>query len=178
VAATERHGRIDRVNSPLRVTAVCSGNICRSPIAEVVLRDAVERAGLGRAVVVDSAGIGGWHVGEGADRRAVAVLARHGYDGSAHRVQQITAQWFDRDSDTAPDLLLAMDATHLRDLRRLAPDAEVVLMRAFDPALDPQVDDLDVPDPYFGSTRDFEDVLAMIEAATPGTLARIRELLA
>jgi protein-tyrosine phosphatase len=176
VAATERHGRIDRVSSPLRVTAVCSGNICRSPIAEIVLRDAVERAGLGHAVLVDSAGIGAWHVGEGADPRSVAVLARHGYDGRAHQVQQITARWFD--GDDAPDLLLAMDATHLRDLRRLAPDAEVVLMRAFDPALDPEVDDLDVPDPYYGSTRDFEDVLAMIEAATPGTLARIRELLA
>jgi protein-tyrosine phosphatase len=165
------------VSSPLRVTAVCSGNICRSPIAEIVLRDAVERAGLGHAVVVDSAGIGGWHVGEGADPRSVAVLRRHGYDGSAHRVQQITARWFD--ADDAPDLLLAMDSTHLRDLRRLAPvDAEVVLMRAFDPALDPEVDDLEVPDPYYGSARDFEDVLAMIEAATPGTLVRIRELLA
>ena len=60
-----------------------------------------------------------------------------------------------------------MDSTHARDLRRLAPDAEVVLMRAFDPALDADADDLDVPDPYYGSTRDFEDVLAMIEAANP-----------
>jgi len=166
------------VSSPLRVTAICSGNICRSPIAEVVLRDAVERAGLGHAVVVDSAGIGGWHVGEPADPRSVAVLRRHGYDGSAHRVQQITAAWFDSGSGTAPDLLLAMDSTHARDLRRLARDTEVVLMRSFDPALDPRVDDLDVPDPYYGTTRDFEDVLAMIEAATPGTLVRIRELLA
>ena len=60
----------------------------------------------------------------------------------------------------------------------MASDAEIVLMRAFDPTLDPEIDDLDVPDPYYGSTSDFEDVLAMIEAATPGTLARIRELLA
>jgi protein-tyrosine phosphatase len=163
------------VSSPLRVTAVCSGNICRSPIAEVVLRDAVERAGLGHAVVVDSAGIGGWHVGEGADPRSVAVLRRHGYDGTAHRVQQITARWFD--AEDAPDLLLAMDSTHARDLLRLAPDAEVVLMRAFDPGLDADADDLDVPDPYYGSTRDFENVLAMIEAATPRTITHIRELL-
>jgi protein-tyrosine phosphatase len=163
------------VSSPLRVTTVCSGNICRSPIAEVVLRDAVERAGLGHAVVVDSAGIGGWHVGEPADPRALDTLRRHGYDGSAHRVRQITADWFD---DAAPpDLLLAMDATHLRDLQRLAPHADVALMRAFDTGLGAD-DDLDVPDPYYGSTRDFDAVLAMIEAATPGTLERIRELLA
>ena len=167
------------MSPPLRVTAVCSGNICRSPIAEVVLRDAVERAGLGHAVVVDSAGIGGWHVGEPADPRSVGVLRRHGYDGTAHRVQQITAHWFD--TGDAPDLLLAMDATHVHDLRRLAPDAEVVLMRTFDPALAGLAaagTDLDVPDPYYGATADFEDVLAMIEAATPGTLARIRELIA
>jgi protein-tyrosine phosphatase len=165
------------VSSPLRVTTVCSGNICRSPIAEVVLRDALDRAGLGHAVVVDSAGIGGWHAGDPADPRTVEVLRRHGYDGTAHRAQQITAQWFEPDADPAPDLLLAMDATHLRDLRRLAPDADVVLMRAFDPALDPDHDDLDVPDPYYGVAQDYEDVLTMIEAATPGTVARIRELL-
>ncbi|MFN8167889.1 MAG: low molecular weight protein-tyrosine-phosphatase [Candidatus Nanopelagicales bacterium] len=164
------------MSSPLRVTAVCSGNICRSPIAEVVLRDALEEVGLGHAVVVDSAGIGAWHEGDPADPRTVAVLQRHGYDGTAHRAQQITASWFD--ADDAPDLLLAMDATHLRDLRRLAPDADVVLMRAFDPALDPDVDDLDVPDPYYGVAQDYEDVLTMIEAATPGTVTRIRELLA
>ena len=165
------------MSSSLRVTAVCSGNICRSPIAEVVLRDALERAGLGDEVVVDSAGIGNWHAGDPADPRTVEVLRRHGYDGSAHRAQQITTAWFAGDAGQAPDLLLAMDATHERDLRRLAPGAEVVLMRAFDPALDPEVDDLDVPDPYYGVAQDYEDVLAMIEAATPGTVARIRALL-
>jgi protein-tyrosine phosphatase len=160
---------------PYRVTVVCSGNICRSPIAEVVLRQAVEDAGLGHAVVVDSAGIGGWHAGDPADRRTRAVLRRHGYDGDAHRAQQITARWFDRED--APRLLLAMDTTHYDDLVRLAPDAEVVMMRAFDPALADvphPSDELDVPDPYYGGDDGFEDVLAMIEAATPGTLAHIR----
>jgi protein-tyrosine phosphatase len=157
----------------VRVTAVCSGNICRSPIAEVVLRDAVERAGLGHAVLVDSAGVGAWHVGQGADRRSVQVLARHGYDGSGHEVRQITRSWID--ADDAPDLLLALDSSHLRDLRRLAPESDVRLLRSFDP--ESHADDLDVPDPYYGSLSDFEEVLAQVEAATPGVLAHLRTLL-
>jgi len=163
----------------LRVTTVCSGNICRSPMAEVVLRAALEEAGLGHAVVVDSAGIGAWHVGDPADRRARATLRAHGYDGDAHRAQQITSRWFHRDDE--PDLLLAMDSTHYDDLVRLAPHAEVVMMRAFDPALadvENPSRELDVPDPYYGGDDHFEEVLAMLEAATPGTVARIRELLA
>ena len=161
------------VTSPLRVTAVCSGNICRSPIAEYVLRDAVERAGLGHAIVVDSAGIGAWHVGEGADRRSLQVLARHGYDGSAHRVQQITRSWFE--GLYAPDLLLAMDSGHRDALLRMAPDADVHLMRRFDPSLaDAAGADLDIPDPYYGSGDGFEQVLQMIERATPGVLTHLK----
>jgi protein-tyrosine phosphatase len=162
----------------LRVTAVCSGNICRSPIAEVVLRDALAGAGLEHAVLVDSAGIGGWHVGDPADRRSLAVLAAHGYDGSAHRVQQITRRWFTDDAVPAPpDLLLAMDATHHADLLALSPGAEVRLIREFDPScagLAPGDEQLDVPDPYYGTLADFEAVLAMIEAAGPGVIAHLR----
>jgi protein-tyrosine phosphatase len=164
---------------PLRVTVVCSGNICRSPIGEVVLRDAVERAGLGHAVTVDSAGIGAWHVGEGADRRAVSVLGRHGYDGSQHRVQQITRDWFVDDA-TAPSLLLAMDGGHYEALRRLAPDTDVRLVRSFDPmlsGLERDEVDLDVPDPYYGDAEGFEEVLEMVEASTPGIVAHLRSLL-
>lgn len=162
----------------LRVTTVCSGNICRSPMAEVVLRNALDDAGLGHAVVVDSAGIGAWHVGEPADHRARATLRAHGYDGEAHRARQISAHWFHRDDE--PDLVLAMDASHYDDLARLAPHAEVAMMRAFDPDLADvphPSHDLDVPDPYYGVQDDYDQVLAMIEAATPGTVAHIRELL-
>jgi protein-tyrosine phosphatase len=186
-SVTAGTGRPDRTRPPplaggggqtrgvtLRVTAVCSGNICRSPIAEVVLREHLDRAGLGHAVVVDSAGIGAWHLGDPADRRTVAVLRRHGYDGSSHRAAQITRAWID--ADDAPDLLLAMDATHLRDLQRLAPETPVHLVREFDPAADP--DDLDVPDPYYGADSGFDDVLAMIEAAVPGVIAHLRTSLA
>ena len=164
------------MTSPLRVTAVCSGNICRSPIAEYVLRDAVDRAGLGHAIVVDSAGVGAWHVGEGADRRSLQVLARHGYDGSAHRVQQITGSWFD--GPDAPDLLLAMDSSHYDDLRRMAPDADVRLMRSFDPTLaEATGTDLDVPDPYYGNGDGFEHVLQMIQRATPGVVDYLKRQL-
>jgi len=164
-------GRLGGVT--LRVTAVCSGNICRSPIAEYVLRAAVEEAGLGHAVVVDSAGVGAWHVGEGADRRSLQVLAKHGYDGSPHRVQQITRAWFD--ADDAPDLLLAMDSSHEAALRQMAPDADVRLIRSFDPTLAARPDaDLDVPDPYYGNADGFEHVLAMIERATPGVVHYLR----
>jgi protein-tyrosine phosphatase len=159
---------------PLRVTTVCTGNICRSPIAEYVLRDAIERAGIGHAVHVDSAGIGGWHVGEGADRRSVRALAAHGLDASGHRVRQITRDWFD-DAESAPDLLLAMDASHLADLRRLAPEADVRLIRAFDPACDPG--DLDVPDPYYGPDAGFDEVYRMIERAVPAVVDHVRTLL-
>ena len=162
------------MTSPLRVTAVCSGNICRSPIAEYVLRAAVEEIGLGHAIVVDSAGVGAWHVGEGADRRSVRVLAQHGYDGSAHRVQQITGSWFD--ADDAPDLLLAMDSSHYAALRRMAPEADVRMMRSFDPRLAARPDaDLDVPDPYYGNNNGFEQVLEMIERATPGVVAYLKD---
>lgn len=161
------------MTSPLRVTAVCSGNICRSPIAEYVLRDAVERAGLGHAVVVDSAGVGGWHVGEGADPRSVRVLAAHGYDASGHRVQQITRAWFA--DPGAPDLLLAMDSGHDAALRRMAPGTDVRLIRSFDPRL-AGATDLDVPDPYYGGSDGFAQVLAMIEAATPGVVSHLRTM--
>jgi protein-tyrosine phosphatase len=164
--------------APLRVTVVCSGNICRSPIGEYVLRDAVERAGLEGRVVVDSAGVGAWHVGQGADRRSVRVLADHGIDATDHEVQQITRHWFGGPDE--PDLLLAMDGSHHADLRRLAPHAEVRMYREFDPALAAlprDAVDLDVPDPYYGDLADFEEVYAQIAAATPGVVAHVRELL-
>ena len=113
-------------------------------------------------------------MGEGADPRSVRVLAAHGYDGSGHRVQQITGAWFDRPD--APDLLLAMDATHHAALRRMAPGSDVRMLRSFDPRLADDAD-LDVPDPYYGAGDGFERVLAMIEAATPGVLTHLRTLL-
>ncbi|MFD0685926.1 low molecular weight protein-tyrosine-phosphatase [Actinomadura fibrosa] len=152
---------------PYRVTFVCTGNICRSPMAEWILRHHVAEEGLD--VEVDSSGTGSWHVGDDADSRTVEALRRAGYR-SAHVARQFEADWFDR-----YDLILALDRGHLRALRSMAPDEEargrVRLLREFDPAAGA---DLDVPDPYYGDHADFDEVLAMVEAAMPGLLAEIR----
>lgn len=152
---------------PYRVTFVCTGNICRSPMAESVLRHHVEEAGLD--VEVDSSGTGNWHVGDGADDRTIAALRRAGYR-SAHTARQFEALWFAR-----YDLILALDEGHLRALRSMAPDeesrAKVRLLREFDPDAG---GDLDVPDPYYGGRADFDLVLEMVEAAMPGLLDEIR----
>ncbi|MET9376202.1 low molecular weight protein-tyrosine-phosphatase [Streptomyces sp. NPDC003035] len=152
-----------------RICFVCTGNICRSPMAESVFRARVEEAGLAGAVEVDSGGTGGWYEGEGADRRTVAVLEDHGY-ASAHTARRFRASWF-----PALDLVIALDEGHLRELRRLAPTpddaAKIRLLRSYDPAADGP----DVPDPYYGGTEGFEECLEMVEAASEGLLAAVRE---
>ena len=153
-----------------RVTFVCTGNICRSPMAASVLRHHVEQEGLD--VEVDSSGTGPWHAGEGADYRAVAALRRAGYP-TAHVARQFQADWFPR-----YDLIVALDTGHLRTLQAMAPDAEargkIRLLREFDPDAGP---DLDVPDPYGGRPEDFDVVLRLVEAAMPGLLDEIRAAL-
>ncbi|WP_233646200.1 low molecular weight protein-tyrosine-phosphatase [Streptomyces sp. BSE6.1] len=154
-----------------RVCFVCTGNICRSPMAEAVFHARVADAGLDDLVEADSAGTGGWHEGEGADPRTVAVLAENSYDLD-HTARQFQQSWFSR-----LDLIVALDAGHLRALRRLAPTerdaAKVRLLRSYDPAADG--DDLDVPDPYYGGQDGFEECLEMVEAASTGLLAAVRE---
>ncbi|MET9989896.1 low molecular weight protein-tyrosine-phosphatase [Streptomyces mutabilis] len=154
-----------------RVCFVCTGNICRSPMAEAVFHARVADAGLDGLVEADSAGTGGWHEGENADPRTMAVLAENGY-GLDHTARQFQPSWFSR-----LDLVIALDAGHLRALRRLAPteqDADKVrLLRSYDPAADRG--DLDVPDPYYGGVEGFEECLEMVEAASDGLLAAVRE---
>ena len=153
-----------------RVCFVCTGNICRSPMAESVFRARVEEAGLDGLVEVDSAGTGGWHEGDAADPRTVSVLEAGGYDG-IHAARQFRASWFAR-----LDLVIALDDGHLKALRRLAPTAadadKIRLLRSYDPAAG---DDLDVPDPYSGGMEGFEECLELVEAASPGLLAAVRE---
>ncbi|MFI0998393.1 low molecular weight protein-tyrosine-phosphatase [Streptomyces galbus] len=153
-----------------RVCFVCTGNICRSPMAEAVFHARVAEAGLDGTVEVDSAGTGGWHEGEGADPRTVDVLEEHGYS-LAHTARQFRPAWFDR-----LDLVIALDAGHLKALRRLAPTpedaAKVRLLRSYDPAAG---HDLDVPDPYYGGRDGFEECLEMVEAASEGLLAAVRD---
>jgi len=161
---------------PYRITVVCLGNICRSPIGEVVLRDRIFAAGLADRVSVDSAGTGDWHLGHGADPRSLAVLDAHGY-AHAHTARQITSTWM---ADI--DLLLAMDESNYANLERMVAHSGVEpnlrMMRAFDPALahlpEPHPE-LDVPDPYYGGPEGFVDVLQMIERASDGVVAWLHE---
>ncbi|MGC9498096.1 low molecular weight protein-tyrosine-phosphatase [Streptomyces sp. WG7] len=154
-----------------RVCFVCTGNICRSPMAEAVFHARVADAGLDGLVEADSAGTDGWHEGEGADPRTMAVLEGSGY-GLDHTARRFRPSWFSR-----LDLVIALDAGHLRALRHLAPTeqdaAKVRLLRSYDPAADRQ--DLDVPDPYYGGVDGFEECLEMVEAASTGLLAAVRE---
>lgn len=151
-----------------RVCLVCMGNICRSPMAEVVLRRTLEDRGLGGRVVVESAGTGGWHAGDPMDERALGILAEHGYDGAAHRARQFTEDWFDR-----YDLVLAMDRDNAANLRRLAPaGVEVRLFRSFDPGAPGGAE---VPDPYYGGREGFEEVLTMLETASEGVAKHIAD---
>jgi protein-tyrosine phosphatase len=153
-----------------RLLFVCLGNICRSPTAEAVMARLVAEAGLDGEIELDSAGTGGWHVGDPPDARASAAAARRGIVVGG-RARQVTAADF-----VAFDLLLAMDRENHRVLRRLAPDeaaaAKVRLLREFDPA-SAGAPDLDVPDPYYGGHGGFDRVLDLVEAACAGLLAEL-----
>ncbi|MEU4605363.1 low molecular weight protein-tyrosine-phosphatase [Kribbella sp. NPDC023972] len=140
-----------------RVEIVCSGNICRSPIGEVVLRAKLAEAGIDD-VVVTSSGTGGWHVGDPMDPRAAAALRRRGYDGSAHRAQQFRAAWF-----AERELVLAMDSGHLSDLTGRGGTVQLFA-------------DVDVPDPYYGEDDGFDEVLDQIEKAADVWVGRLRTL--
>jgi len=138
---------------------VCLGNICRSPLAEGVLRHQLEQQGLIDRVRVDSAGTGAWHVGERPDPRSMEVASRHGIElpGTARRVTESDFFEFDR--------IFAMDTSNLRNLRSmehgLEADASLELFREHDPEATDE--DRDVPDPYYGGAGGFDDVFEMVE---------------
>ncbi|MCP3801152.1 low molecular weight phosphotyrosine protein phosphatase [Allokutzneria sp. A3M-2-11 16] len=136
-------------------------------MAALVFAEHLRREGLDDRVRVSSSGTGSWHVGEKIDSRAGATLREHGYP-TKHTAAQVGEAHLDA------DLLVALDAGHARDLRRLVDDPERVrLLRSFAP----EGTDLDVPDPYYGGRGGFTDVLTMIEAASPGLMRWVRERL-
>lgn len=147
---------------PFRVVFVCTGNICRSPMAEIVFREYARLAGLDDRVVSTSAGTGDWHVGEQADVRTVAALEQRGYDAGTHRARQFT-----HDTFASNDLVVALDRSHARILRNWAhseDDADkIALLLSFDPHAHGL---LDVPDPYYAGPAKFDEVLGMIESAS------------
>jgi protein-tyrosine phosphatase len=146
--------------SELHVTFVCTGNICRSVMAEKMFADQVRRRGLGEVVRVTSAGTGNWHVGSCADERASNVLRTHGYP-TDHCAAQVD------DDHLAADLIVALARNHVRMLRQLGVDEDRIrMLRSFDPRSGAHAPDVD--DPYYGDAADFEKAFAVIEAALPG----------
>jgi protein-tyrosine phosphatase len=144
----------------VRVLFVCLGNICRSPTAEAVMRGLAAEQQL--EVVVDSAGTGAWHVGSPPDRRATAAAAARGIELSG-AARQVRTQDFDDF-----DVIVAMDRANRDDLVRLAPDdAAAHKVRLL-------LDDADVPDPYYGGPRGFDDVLDLVDGACRRLLADLR----
>lgn len=148
------------------VLFVCLGNICRSPLAEGVFRAVADRRGLGDRFEVDSAGTGGWHAGEPPHRRSIAVAARHGIDISGQRARQLVAADHERF-----DLILGLDETNVADIRARAPSggrAEVALYRAHAEGVAEGV-----PDPYYGTERDYEAVFEIVRRASQALIDRL-----
>jgi protein-tyrosine phosphatase len=144
-------------------------------MAETLIRAELAAAGLAERVSVESAGTGDWHLGDPMDRGARAELARRGYDGSEHRARQIDPSWLDRF-----DLLIAMDASNLRNLERMAAGrpglaGRIRLLRSFDRAAP---DGAQVPDPYGGGPEQFAEVFDLVQAATRGLVAGLAGTLA
>ncbi|MBX3092045.1 MAG: low molecular weight phosphotyrosine protein phosphatase [Cryobacterium sp.] len=145
-----------------RICFVCTGNICRSPMAEAVFRDLVRRFGFAGSVTVISAGTGDWHVGENSDDRTIAALRARGYNGSGHRAKQFDPEWFEQ-----LDLIVVFDRSQERILKSWAPTEQdrgkVHLLLSFDQE---QSALLEVPDPYYSDVAMFDSVLGMIEHAS------------
>jgi protein-tyrosine phosphatase len=175
----QRKGPGDR--GVTRICFVCTGNICRSPMADVVLRrlgaatvlaDGTPMAG---RLDVTSAGTGNWHAGEPMDRRARAALARRGYEDHGHRARPFETAWFD-----ATDLVVCLDRGHQQTLVSLARGRagddryldRLVMLRSFDPRAGGAVD---VPDPYYGDDRDFEACLDLVESGCRGLVSYLAD---
>ncbi|KXV12938.1 phosphotyrosine protein phosphatase [Caballeronia megalochromosomata] len=152
----------------IAVCFVCLGNICRSPSAEAVMRDLVERAKLADRIVIDSAGTGDWHIGEPPDERAQKAAKKRGYDLSKLRGRQVASADFARF-----DLFIVMDDANAAALTAVCPPEhrdKIRLLMEFATGDDSRV----VVDPYFGGEDGFEKVLDQCEDACEGLLKALR----
>ncbi len=169
----------DDAEPPLRVIFVCTGNICRSPMGDVVLRELAagrrldDGTMLGDRLVISSAGTGGWHAGDPMDPRALAAVERRGYTDHGHRARAFDTSWMDD-----ADLVVSMDLGHRQTLASMARaragdyrhDDRLVLMRSFDGR---SGGDPDVPDPYYGDDAEFERCLDLVEAGCRGLVEHL-----
>jgi protein-tyrosine phosphatase len=159
----------EKTDRPVGVLFVCTGNICRSPSAEAILRHKADQAGLAGGLEIDSAGLGEWHLGHPPDPRATDAVEARGYAMGDQTARAVKPGDFDRF-----DYVIAMDAEHYKELRRICPGDARDRVRLF---LDfaPHTGRNSVPDPYYGDTRGFDTMVDLIEAGTDGLLAEIAE---
>lgn len=146
-----------------KILFVCTGNICRSPTAEGVLRHRLEKHGLSGRIQVDSAGTHGYHVGEAPDRRSVLAAKMRGI-----LIHDLRARKVCREDFSQFDLILGLDGGHVRMLKEMSPagaNAEIALFLA---------DGQDVPDPYYGDAHGFERVLDLIETGVDALAERLK----
>ncbi len=167
-------GHPARPGPVFRICFVCTGNICRSPMAEAVFRKLIAAGGYEGRLEVSSAATGDWHVGERADARTIAALASHGYDAAPHRARQFDPAWF-----STLDLVVVFDRGQERTVREWAPDeasrAKVQLLLSFDDARGRASDD--VPDPYYSDAALFDSVLTTIERASVALFRQLEPVL-
>ena len=155
----------------MKVLFVCTGNICRSPTAEAVLRAMAIKRGLGERVFAASAGTHGYHIGEAPDPRTQHAAQRRGYPMSGQFARKVSAADFG-----AFDFVVAMDRGHFNALKRLAPAGGAPKLRLF-MDLVAEAESRDVPDPYYGGPNGFEDVLDIVEAGVTALLDEIEAAL-
>ena len=157
-------------SAAFRICFVCTGNICRSPMAETIFKDLVKKAGYEKHISVFSAGTGDWHVGEPSDDRTLTALEAQGYNGSGHRARQFDPDWFDN-----LDLIVVFDRSQERILKAWATTeadrSKVQPLLSFDSE---QASLGDVPDPYYSDAALFEQVLSMIEKACGALFRQIK----
>ncbi|QCB96279.1 low molecular weight phosphotyrosine protein phosphatase [Arthrobacter sp. PAMC25564] len=159
--------------SQYRIITVCTGNICRSPMAELMLAEAFAAEGLTGAAV-DSAGTTAYEAGRPIDPRASRLLRAHGIASDQHVAREWRAEWFQ-----GRELILALDVDHYGWLRQAAPDhaseAKIRMLRSFDPAVAGRdLLDQGIEDPWYGGHADFESTWELIRASIPGIVGHVR----
>ncbi|MDP1551169.1 MAG: low molecular weight protein-tyrosine-phosphatase [Nitrosomonas sp.] len=156
-------------NRTIKVLFVCMGNICRSPTADAVFRHLVKEAGVDHLIHVDSAGTHAYHIGNPPDHRAQNTALQRGYKMHDLRARAVQPNDFEEF-----DYILAMDKENLSLLQQRSPQQHINKIQLFMQYSTQVNPDVEVPDPYFGGNQGFELVLDMVEEASQGLLAHLR----